>query len=58
MFPEVKPGKYLLEARSYGYKSTGAYVRVERRSSKRKEIVVPLRMPLEGCVYAGVRKRV
>jgi len=57
-FPEVKPGKYLLEARSYGYESTGAYVRVARGSSKRKEIIVPLRMPLEGCLYASVRKRV
>jgi 5-hydroxyisourate hydrolase-like protein (transthyretin family) len=58
VFPEVKPGEYLLEARSHGYESTGAHVRVKRGSSKRREIVVPLRMPLEGCVYASVRKRV
>jgi hypothetical protein len=57
VFPKVEPGKYLLEARSYGYESTGAYVRVSRGSRKGEEILMPLRMALEGCVYASVRKR-
>jgi hypothetical protein len=57
VFPAVKPGTYLLEARDHGYETTGAYVRVEKGAGKGQEILVPLRMALEGCVHASVRKR-
>ena len=60
VFPNIKPGRYLLEARSYGYEYTSAYVRLKKFSKNkvsRDEMIFWLRMPLEKCGYVQLQRQ-
>ena len=53
--PVIPPGKYMLVARSDGFREAKVYVRVSRRRGRLKDIIIPLKP--DGCVPARLRSR-